>query len=135
MAEISLDDLKVGPTLITATETNGTASYTGTVSDIKWYPTQFGTTDVYVWMDRGEGTKHDVGLRLTYEEDPPMWTFRKNVNEVNRRARGLAEVSAFKRNVPEEIFDSKVAPMLGLKKTAKKGGRKTRRRKTRKSRR
>ena len=52
--------------------------------------------------------------------------------ELKKRARGLAEVSAFKRTVPEDVINYKLAPMLGLKKTAKKGGR---RRKTRKSRR
>jgi hypothetical protein len=52
--------------------------------------------------------------------------------EIKKRARGLAEVSAFKQNVPEDVINYKLAPMLGLKKTAKKGGR---RRKTRKSRR
>jgi len=52
--------------------------------------------------------------------------------DIKKRARGLAEVSAFKRAVPEDILNYKLAPLLGLKKTAKKGGR---RRKTRKSRR
>jgi len=55
--------------------------------------------------------------------------------ELKKRARGLAEVSAFKQAVPEDVLNYKLAPMLGLKKTAKKGGRRRKTRRTRRTRR
>lgn len=53
--------------------------------------------------------------------------------DIKKRARGLAEVSAFKQNVPEDIINYKLAPMLGLKKTAKKAGRRRKTRRAKKS--
>lgn len=50
-----------------------------------------------------------------------------------KHARMLTELQLGKPQLPEDILNYELAPMLGLKKTAKKGGR--RRRKTRKSRR
>jgi hypothetical protein len=49
-----------------------------------------------------------------------------------KHSRMLTELQIGKPQLPEDILNYKLAPMLGLKKTAKKGGR---RRKTRKSRR
>ena len=50
-----------------------------------------------------------------------------------KHARMLTELQLGKPQLPEDLLNYELAPMLGLKKTAKKGGR--RRRKTRKSRR
>jgi hypothetical protein len=130
MAEISLDDLKVGTPVI-ATQIGGNTIYKGLVKEVRWYPTKYGKTEVIVWIDR-VGGKGRLGLRLTAEDETPQWTFRKDSDEMAKYAQSLAEVSVSKPEIPEDILEHKVAPLLGLKKTAKKGGR---RRKTRKSRR
>ena len=117
MAEIPLADLKVGDRVV-ATQMGGNTSYTGSVAEISRNRYR-GKEDILVWLDRKGGTAHDIGLRLRGGEDPPQWTFVEDptVKEYKKRSRGLAEVSAFKRGIPEDVLNYKLAPMLGLKKT------------------
>jgi hypothetical protein len=67
------------------------------------------------------------------EADPFNRFFLVERPSQKKHARMLTELQLGKPQLPEDILNYKLAPMLGLKKTAKKGGR--RRRKTRKSRR
>jgi hypothetical protein len=145
MAEIPLDKLKVGDRVV-ATLTGGQTAivhgiaYTGTIAEINRYPTVRGQTQVLVWLDRQGGTTRDLGLRLTVEDRIPEWTFTEDPAEIKKRSRSLAEIIALGRDKPEngellrvqDPLRKYTAEYLGLKKTAKKGGR--RRRKTRKSR-
>ena len=119
MAEIPLADLKVGDRVV-ATQMGGNTHYTGSIVEINRNRYR-GQEDILVWLDRKGGTAHDIGLRLRGGEDPPQWTFTEDptVKEYKKKARGLAEVAAFKRQVPEDILQHELAPMLGLKKTGK----------------
>jgi hypothetical protein len=137
MAEIPLDKLKVGDRVV-ATLTGGFrqpivhgVAYTGTIAEIQRFPTdrRRGKTQVIVWLDRAGGIAHDLGLRLTVEDETPEWTFTEDpaFTEEKTAVLGLAHV-ARRKNLPEDV-EGVVKGYLTRK---RKGGR---RRKTRKSRR
>jgi hypothetical protein len=141
MADIPFADLKVGDRVV-ATLTGGDTAivrgmtFTGAIAEIKRYPPVRGRTQVIVWLDRKGGTAHDIGINHTVGgEEPPEWTFTEDpaFTEYKKKSRGLAEVSAFKQQVPEDVINYKLAPLLGLKTTAKKAGRRRKTRRGKKS--
>jgi hypothetical protein len=148
--EIPLEDLKVGDRVIAHQFGRpgelGKTSFKGVVSDIiREPPYRFRgkrIEGVKVWLDTGRGAARDIGLNFTIGT-APQWVFVEDpAVQTKRNARSLAEILALGKDKPEngELLDGRVqdplrkytAEYLGLKKTAKKGGR--RRRKTRKSR-
>jgi hypothetical protein len=129
MAEIPLMNLKIGDRVI-ATQIGGNTSFTGTVSHINRYPPYRGETEVIVWLDRAGGTRRDIGLRFTAEDETHQWTFREDpavTKEEKAAVLGLAHV-ARRKNLPEDVE----GVIKGFLTRKTKGGR---RRKTRKSRR
>ena len=141
--EIPLEDLKVGDRVIAHQFGRpgelGKTSFKGVVSDIiREPPYRFRgkqIEEVKVWLDTGRGAARDIGLNFTIGTAPP-WVFVEDPAVTTKRnARSLAEISAMVKAkgelLPHDVV-GKIADYTGLKKTAKKGGR--RRRKTRKSR-
>jgi hypothetical protein len=137
--EIPLEDLVVGDRVIAHQFGRpgeiGKTSFKGTVSEIiRQPPYRFRgkrVEEVTVWLDTGRGAARDIGLNLTVGATP-QWVFAEDPAATTKRnARSLAEISAMARPLLPHDVVGKIADYTGLKKTAKKGGR---RRKTRKSR-
>jgi hypothetical protein len=141
--EIPLEDLKVGDRVIAHQFGRpgelGKTSFKGVVSEIiREPPYRFRgkqIEEVKVWLDTGRGVARDIGLNFTIGT-APQWVFVEDPAVTTKRnARSLAEISAMVKAkgelLPHDVV-GKIADYTGLKKTAKKGGR--RRRKTRKSR-
>jgi hypothetical protein len=138
--EIPLEDLVVGDRVLAHQFGRpgelGKTSFKGVVSDIiREPPYRFRgkqIEEVKVWLDTGRGVARDIGLNFTIGTTP-QWVFVEDpAVQTKKKARMLTELKRGKTQIPEDLINYELAPMLGLKKTAKKGGR---RRKTRKSRR
>ena len=142
--EIPLEDLVVGDRVIAHQFGRpgelGKTSFKGTVSEIIRHPPyRFRgkrVEEVTVWLDTGRGVARDIGLNFTIGATP-QWVFVEDpAVQTKKKARMLTELKRGKTQIPEDLINYELAPMLGLTaktaKAAKKGGR---RRKTRKSRR
>ena len=115
---IDIGDIRVGDRLHVV---NPNSNVTFTVREI----TEFGNGFRMVWNGM-----QAFGGRPGLEQYNTFFLVERPSQK--KHARMLTELQLGKPQLPEDILNYKLAPMLGLKKTAKKGGR---RRKTRKSRR
>ena len=114
---IDIGKIRVGDTIRAV---NPTSNVTFTVREI----TDFGNGFRMVWNGM-----QAFGGRPGLEEYNTFFLIER---PSRKDARMLTELKLGKKQIPEDLIDYELAPLLGLKKTAKKGGR--RRRKTRKSR-
>ena len=137
--EIPLEDLVVGDRVIAHQFGRpgelGKTSFKGVVSEIiREPPYRYRgkqIEEVKVWLDTGRGAARDIGLNFTIGATP-QWVFVEDpAVQTKKKARMLTELKRGKTQIPEDLINYELAPMLELTtKTAKKGGRKTRRRRS-----